>query len=190
MGINFVEKYENLSDIELASLSQGGDSDALAALLRRYTGLVRSRASVYFDGSVEKDELVQEGLFAIYSAVVNFNPEYASFSTFARLCVDRGIISTVRNFSRKRRIPQDRLVHLDDTLLISDGGNPEEILIASENAARIEKTVREHLSEKEHKVFLLFLQGYTRKEIASELSMSEKAVSNAVYRIKSKLKSL
>ena len=43
-----LEKYEQLSDDEVALLAQGGDGQALVYLLDKYKNFVRARARSYF----------------------------------------------------------------------------------------------------------------------------------------------
>ncbi len=190
MRINFVENYKKLSDNELALLSKSDNHDASVTLLRRYMSLIKARASSFYNGSIEMDDLVQEGIIALFFAIRNFNPEHASFSTFAQLCIDRGIISVIRSNMRKRHIPQDKLVSINDVDSLAEVSTPEDILIETEDMTALNNNIRSLLSRLEYKVFLLYLHNYNRCEISKLLSMSEKAVSNAIYRIRSKLKSL
>ena len=49
-------------DVRLVIKARNGDSVALDALIRRYTGFVRLKASSYFIAGGESDDLIQEGL--------------------------------------------------------------------------------------------------------------------------------
>jgi RNA polymerase sporulation-specific sigma factor len=190
LGINFVEMYENLSDNELAALSKQNDHDASVALLRRYMGLIKSRASYFYNGAIEMDDLVQEGIISLFLSVKNFSPEIASFSTFAHTCIDRGIISVIRSQALKKHIPKDKLVNIEDVNNLSTHASPEDIIIENEDVSTLEYNIKSVLSRLEYKVFLLYLHNYSRAETARQLDIPQKVVSNAIYRIKSKLKSL
>ena len=50
--------------------------------------------------------------------------------------------------------------------------------------------IKECLSKKEFEVLKFYLQGYSYKEIAEILKISEKSIDNSLTRIKSKLKTL
>ena len=190
MGINFVEKYENLSDNELASLSQANNHDASVVLLRRYMWLIKSRASAFYNGSVEMDDLLQEGIISFYLSIRNFDSSLSSFPTFARICVDRGIIAVIRSYARKKHIPSDKLVPIDEGIVLAEETNPEDIVIEAENVTALQNNIKLLLSKLEYKVFMLYLHNYSRREIAEHLQMSDKAIGNAIYRIKNKLKSI
>lgn len=190
MGINFVESYENLSDNDLVTLAQKGDGEAGVSLLRRYMPLIKSRASHFYNGCVEMEDFVQEGIIALYQGIKKYNLSLSSFPTFARICVDRALISVVRAQARKKQIPSDMLVALEENLSLSDEGNPENILIETEEVSALHKNIEGLLSKREYKTLLLYLHSYSIKEIAVLLNSSEKSVNNALYRIRNKLSCL
>ncbi len=51
-----------VEDLNLVLRSRNGDDSALDALMRRYTGFVRLKASSYFIAGGESEDLIQEGL--------------------------------------------------------------------------------------------------------------------------------
>ncbi len=190
MGISFVEKYEKMSDDELVRLSQDGDREAGVAILRRHMGLIKARASFFYNGTIEMEDLMQEGIIALYQCIKGYDFVSSSFSTFARICVDRALISEVRSQARKKRIPQDKLVSLDEVAPFAELKNPESILIENESVNALENDIKILLSKREYKVLMLYLHNYSIGEIASALSVSEKSVNNTLYRIRSKLSNL
>src|SRR5581483_2932954 len=50
-----------LEDLQLVLKARNGDGAALDALIRRYTGFVRLKASSYFLAGGDSDDLIQEG---------------------------------------------------------------------------------------------------------------------------------
>ncbi len=190
MGISFVEKYKKSSDDELAITAKNGDSEAGVVLLKRYTGLIKSRALAYYNGAVEMEDLMQEGIIALYQCIKSFNPDAASFSTFARLCVDRALISEARAISRKKRIPKDKLISLDDMEPTATSLSPEEMLIQTEDVSDLKNNLRTKLSKLEYKTLMLYLHNFSVAETAAALAVSEKSVNNALYRIRNKLSHL
>ena len=189
LGISFVEKYKNMSDDELVKLSRQEDSEAAVALLKRHMQLIKSRASYFYNGSIEMDDLVQEAIISFYLGLRNYNSELSAFTTFARTVVDRGIISVIRAAARKKQIPHDMLVSIEEDGF-KDDDSPEDILIRAESVNALKNNIKQRLSRQEYKVFLLYLHNYSVSEIACQLQISEKSVSNTVYRIKSKLKNI
>jgi RNA polymerase sporulation-specific sigma factor len=64
-----------LEDLRLVLRARNGDDVALDALVRRYTGFVRLKASSYFLAGGESDDLIQEGLIGLYKAVRVFRTD-------------------------------------------------------------------------------------------------------------------
>src|SRR5580765_8784528 len=86
-----------LEDLQLVLRARNGDSVALDALIRRYTGFVRLKASSYFIAGGESDDLIQEGLIGLYKAVRDFRTDKdTSFRSFAELCITRQIITAIK----------------------------------------------------------------------------------------------
>ena len=50
-------------------------ASALDALIRRYTGFVRLKASSYFLAGGDSEDLIQEGLIGLYKAVRDFRAD-------------------------------------------------------------------------------------------------------------------
>ena len=66
--------------------------------------------------------------------------------------------------------------------------NPESILIEKEDYKALTENIKLELSNMEYKVLHHFLDGKTYQEIAALMDTSEKAVGNALSRIRKKIK--
>src|SRR4051794_10689409 len=105
-----------LQDLQLVMRARNGDSSALDALIRRYTGFVRLKASSYFLAGGDGDDLVQEGLIGLYKAVRDFRPDKeTSFRSFAELCVTRQIITAIKTATRFKHAPLNTYVSFSHT---------------------------------------------------------------------------
>ena len=105
-----------LEDLQLAMRARNGDSSALDALIRRYTGFVRLKASSYFLAGGDSDDLIQEGLIGLYKAVRDFRPDKeTSFRSFAELCVTRQIITAIKTATRFKHSPLNTYVSFSQT---------------------------------------------------------------------------
>jgi RNA polymerase sporulation-specific sigma factor len=95
-----------LEDLQLVLKARNGDAQALDALMRRYTGFVRLKASSYFLAGGDSDDLLQEGLIGLYKAVRDFRADKeTSFRSFAELCVTRQIITAIKTATRYKHSP-------------------------------------------------------------------------------------
>lgn len=109
------------------------------------------------------------------------------FNTFANLCIDRCIITAVRKSLRKKQIPSDMLVPLDDVDVI-DNDDPERMIIEKESYDRLMASVEKKLTLFEFSVLTRYLSGDSYRHIAESLQCDIKAVDNAMVRIRRKLK--
>lgn len=198
------QAYEQMCDEEIVAASQSGDKDATAYILDKYKGLVRGKTRGLFLIGSESEDLIQEGMIGLFEAVQNYSPDRdASFYSFAGLCVTRQLYSAVKAASRKKHAPLNGYVSLDQESETADGGeglqnyleslkavSAEDLFIDRENTALTEKKIMEALSPLEKKVLGLYLNGVTYTEIAVILGINQKAVDNALQRIKNKTKKL
>ena len=105
-----------LEDLQLVMKARNGSQTALDALMRRYTGFVRLKASSYFLAGGESDDLIQEGLIGLYKAVRDFKPDMeTSFRSFAELCVTRQIITAIKTATRYKHQPLNQYISFSHT---------------------------------------------------------------------------
>ena len=194
--MNEKQQYNNLSDRELARLFLSGDEDAAVTLISRYLPLVRSRASAFASAGDSFEDLCQEGAIGLLAAMRGYDPEKSSFATFARLCIDRVLISAERLKTRRKNIPENSIIAIDgdeddnlnEKLSSGDVNDPEAIIIRREDYMRLMLKVANELTPLESKVLNLYVSGNSYGEIAKRLDISSKAVDNALQRIRRKLK--
>ncbi len=111
-----------LEDLQLVLKARNGDGVAMDALIRRYTGFVRLKASSYFLAGGDNDDLLQEGLVGLYKAVRDFRTDKeTSFRSFAELCVTRQIITAIKTATRFKHAPLNTYVSFSHTPAGQDG---------------------------------------------------------------------
>ena len=180
---------QNVTDEQLCSLSQSGDTDARDRLVVRYISLVGARAAVYANqsSSFECEDLGQEGFIGLVYAIDNYNPSFgASFRTFAALNIDRRITDAVRTALRKRQVPDNVKVALSNEQIASND-DPENTAILRDTLNRIFADIESRTSDLERKVLALSMNGYSYAEIAKRVGSSSKGVENALARVRRKL---
>ena len=130
-----------------------------------------------------------------------FNPDkFASFKSFAELCVTRQIITAIKTATRQKHIPLNTYISLskpiyeeesDRTLLDTVVGititDPESLVIGKEEVEKIESAINSVLSELELEVLNSYLDGKSYQEIACDLDREAKSIDNALQRVKRKL---
>lgn len=183
--------YDDMSNESLVVPARSNDA-AMALLLARMAPTVKYAVQrARRTGFSESEDLAQEGMLGLLAAIKTFDPQKgASFSTYAGACVGNRITTAVRKSLRSGEVPEEKLVSLDNinVFVTDDSSNPESIIIGKDEADRLIRILDERLSVFEREVLHLYLSGSNYSEISAALSVSEKAVDNALQRIRKKLK--
>lgn len=70
--------------------------------VREIQGYGKERGKELFLAGGDEEDLIQEGMIGLFKAVTSYQEEKnTSFSTFAYLCVQRQIYTTITAFNRK-----------------------------------------------------------------------------------------
>ncbi|MDR3278412.1 MAG: sigma-70 family RNA polymerase sigma factor [Oscillospiraceae bacterium] len=173
-------------------------SEAEERLIVEYGKLVRRCARSYFLAGGDSEDLIQEGMLGLLSAVRTFDPSRnAKFETYAEYCIRRRVISAVRSASRFKHSPLNNYVSLEspgfdetDTLNAYYLRDPEEFVIARERVGEITEMLYGSLSKFESAALALYLNGSSCEEMSVILGKTHKSVDNAVQRIRRKLTQL
>ena len=191
-----------LDDHYLVAQAKQGRPDAYDAIVRRYRGFVRLKASSYFLLGGESDDLIQEGLLGLYKAVRDYRTDReSSFRNFAELCITRQIITAVKTATRNKHTPLNQYVSfsqspaaagdsdstLDEVLPGPTAADPVNQVIAIEELESLVSCLSGVLSELESRVLSLYLDGYSYEVIAERLDCDTKTVDNALQRVKRKV---
>ncbi len=187
--------YTSESDESMWQLAASGDASAEEELVERHARLVRACARPYFLAGGDRDDLIQEGMLGLLSAVRRYDPtKGVPFVSFAEFCIRRRILDAVKSASRNKNIPLNSSVSLEspqfDEKLLPLALNlrdPEELIIAREQALEIRAKLGVCLSRMEKTILDLYLSGMSYSEMAEVVQKSTKSVDNAVQRIRKKL---
>ena len=189
-----------MEDEELVSLSQSGDRAAEEVLLARYKEKVRIRSGLYFMLGGDRNDIIQEGMIGLFSAIRSYSPDGgASFSTFAELCVNRRILNAIDGAGRRKHSPLNESVSLDvdpsqeggsgllDTLSANSDTDPEAKLMLSETVRLMLDDGSRLLSTMERNVLRLLIADCSKEEIAEKTGKPLKSVNNTITRIRAKI---
>ena len=192
-----------LADLQLVIRARNGDTGAMDALIRRYTGFVRLKASSYFLAGGDSDDLIQEGLIGLYKAVRDFRSDKeTSFRSFAELCITRQIITAIKTATRFKHAPLNTYVSFSQTPAgqESDGDctlgdalpgpsvdEPSVCVISTEELQSLVFCLGTGLSQLEADALRLYLEGSSYEEMAERLEVDTKTIDNALQRVKRKI---
>lgn len=182
--------------------ARNGDDHALDALMRRYTGFVRLKASSYFIAGGESEDLIQEGLIGLYKAVRDFRSDKeTTFRSFAELCITRQIITAIKTATRFKHAPLNTYVSFSQTPAGQDDSDvtvgdalagpgvddPAICVISTEELQSLVFALGSGLSRLESEALRLYLEGLSYEQMAEELGCDTKTVDNALQRVKRKV---
>lgn len=192
--------YSVLSDNEIIERINDKDDDAMDYMMKKYGSIVKKEIRTMYLIGAETEDLAQEGMIGLFKSIRDFEPDKgASFSTFATLCIRRQIQTAINTSNRKKHSPLNSYVSiyaehdeygsiLAEDLEAEDGtSNPEKMIIAREQKLAMDDRIQSELSSMEKKVLALYLEGLSYSDIAQHLGKTEKAVDNALQRIRGKL---
>ena len=190
--------YAVLSDTELQRFAAAGDREAEELLADRYFRLVRMCARPLVLAGGDSEDLIQEGMFGLLSAIRQYDPDAgSSFHTFAEHCIRMRLLSAVKSASRLKHLPLNDGMSLEQ---LSEDPNtqlsvtpevfrrsPEDLVLARESKEELYTLFVQCLSPLEVKVLDLYLEGLSYREIADELGKTSKSIDSTVQRIRRKL---
>lgn len=183
---------ESLNDEVLCCLAQKGDDEAMAELIKRIMPLAAAKAQLYSHPDLNRDDFIQEGMLGFLTAVNTYkNDRNASFKTYAGVCINNCIKSLLRKSISKKTIPHDIVSSIwENEEEIKDySTDPQEIMTKSEEINALKGLLDRRLSALEKSVLDCRLEGMSYEQISQRLSISEKSVDNAMFRIRKKLNS-
>ena len=193
-------EYTHMTDEKLIENIKQEDQNALNCLIERYNEVVSMKANKFFMVGAEREDMVQEGMIGLYKAVKSFNTEKQnSFKTFANMCIERQLITAVKNSNRQKHIPLNSSISLNaaayddnedmdklDVLDVKVLNDPSDIIADREYFQSIENKIKENLSDFELQVLYEYEKGKTYASIAEKLNAKIKSVDTAIQRIRKK----
>ena len=192
--------YKDFNDYELVEYVAEGNEEANNILIKKYEPLIIKIATKmlpYCKGNgFDINDLIQEGMIGLNHAIDKYiEMKDVTFYTYAKACIQRKIISVVISYNRQKHKILNESISLDDedNLLIkilSDGKNPEQILIDEEKADDLYDKIKSTLASNESEVFELLINGIKYKEIALILDKDVKSIDNTLQRIRNKVKKI
>ena len=83
------KEYSKLTDEELIRKYRDGDQAILNFICEKYKPLVLKNSKKYFLVGGENEDLIQEGMIGLFSAIGDYNiSSDVTFFHFAQMCID------------------------------------------------------------------------------------------------------
>ena len=184
---------KNSEILQLIFQVRNGNEQAFEILLERYMPLIDSAvARVTSDGiyATHEEDLKQEATVVFYNSILTYDiqQQEVEFGLYAKICVSNALVSQVRLLKKRKA---ERLSETsDDRLFACDSEDPSAKMLEQESLRTLYSVIRGNLSEFEYRVWQMYTSGRTAKEIGLIEGKDEKSVSNAIYRIRKKLRAV
>ncbi len=187
------EVFKN--DEDLVRKYHNGDNSGLIELFSRYVDVIDKKIASAKYSVADKDDVKQEALISLLNAVKTFDANKgASFHTYANICIDNAVKNSLTKASARKVRILSEAVSLDeigkDKTVFDEGDNPEKLYIDKEGYLSLLSKIDIHLSDFEKTVLFCYLDGNSYEQIANKLGSSQKAVDNALQRVRKKLKTV
>ncbi|MBQ8921919.1 MAG: sigma-70 family RNA polymerase sigma factor [Oscillospiraceae bacterium] len=191
-----VEMLSEMSDEDLVAVMHA-QPQAFSVLLERCRSMVVRMANSLAANSADAEDYAQEGLLGLLAAAnsyqQNFGDRAASFRTYAYRCVRNRMQNAYRKDHAQLRLTGSSLDDPDAALSeqLSDGADsPEQAFLNKERVSELYQALKDVLSKQEMDVLSEAACGYSYREIADRLQISEKSVDNAMQRARRKLRAV
>lgn len=185
---------KNSCDIKELILSvRNGDQEAFVTLLHKYKPLIESSVNRFSSDesfSLYHEDLKQEAAVVFYNSILAYDLDQTEveFGLFAKICIHNALVSQLRLL--KKRSAETLEIMPDDLFFAQDSDDPSVKVLEQERLKSLYAVIRKNLSDMEYSIWQLYVSGRSAAEMARLLGISEKSVSNAVYRIRKKLRAL
>lgn len=182
-----------MTDVELIKKAQAGDADAMEILLVKYKPLVAATSRRYYLGAGgDSDDLMQEGMIGLVKSIYEYR-EGKPFPAFASVCVANKIKDSLRGAASGKNAPLNAAVTLSEEdsdmklAYAETAPDPLTVYINSESRVSFYAEAEKLLSKRQFAVLALFAGGYSYREIADKLGLSDKQVDNSLSAAKRKI---
>lgn len=189
---------------DLIRLAQNGDEAAVEKLLYIYEPKIQkiARSALSYLIGYEFSDIIQEARISFWDAILGYDiNRKTNFEYFARCCIKKQLISRMKTASKCRNRPLNEGESLSNPLDVSDPDglteydmiqdetiNIENDIISQHEAKWLDENLKKRLTELEFNTYQRYNEGYTYREIATELKRTEKTIDNAIMRVRNKAK--
>lgn len=186
---------KNSEDLLYLDAIRAGNSSVENEFIRRKQKLVKAVVRSLFIYGGDMEDLIQEGMLGLLSAIRTFNPQKGfAFDTYAAKCIKHEALNAIEKAKKDVILNggqsiEDLFDDKDgfDVIKSGDNDNPEYIVIGKLNQSIFTDAINATLNEHEKFVLQYYLRGFSYAGIAEKLGKSVKSIDNSLQKIKAKL---
>ncbi len=198
-----MDYYKELNDYELLDLILENNEQAKELLIKKYMPIVKHLAIKYYKNNknqgLELDDLVQEGIYAIFKAINTYKiNKNIKFCTYVTACINRNIqTSCLKSKNKCYKILNEAFsyevcepnTNKEYSNVISDDSTEEPLNIMLNKNFYFElNKLKLDLDRELGEIFELRCNGFTYKEIAILLDIPVYRVARSIKQVKKEMK--
>lgn len=149
-------------------------------LITKHKGIIHKVSRMYFDKPEDQQDLFQEIILQLWKSFESFKGNSKFSSWMYRVALNTAIV-----FFKKEQRKPDKYTTVKNSYVVYENYNDEK----DEQLVYFYKAVKE-LNKIEKALILLFIEGFSGKEIAENLGISAVSVRVKINRTKNKLKEI
>ncbi len=186
-------KFRTKPTLELVRLAQTGVKEAVNFVVERYYPMVVKISGKYYSEWAEKEDLIQNGLVGVLKAIYYYKEGKSSFNSFVWKSVESEIKSFLTYLNRRKNkmltdsMKVDFYIDENEEDKVLDLGY-EPNTFSEYFAEEFMRECKKILDEEEYRVFEMYLQHFSYKDISKSIGKKVKYVDNTLQRVKRKIK--
>lgn len=191
--IDIIKRLNSIKDFN-QYLELLKEEDFVNQILKHYEFVIQIFMQKYNIPYYEQEDVLQEGRLAIYRALTTFEPEKGSkLESYISLCVERTIITYVRDKNRKKRRHDlynqslDTLSGLSLHEKVESHINVEEEVITTMYFREIIDEVNQELLPLEAKLYGKYVEGYSIQELSDLFQLPKKKIYMIIAKARKKI---
>jgi RNA polymerase sporulation-specific sigma factor len=169
-----------------------GSQESFSLLLERYRPLIEGLVARFSNEEISelnREDLRQEASLVFYHSILTYDIDQTEveFGLYAKICMTNGLVSRLRSLRPRADEPLNETLRNSSSSL-QDFEDPSIRILEQERVRALYSVIRKCLSDYEYRVWSLYMSGRSAAEIGRAVGRDEKSVSNAIYRIRKKLR--
>lgn len=198
--------YKDQNDYELLYLISENNEEANEIFYKKYRPIIEIKANKMYPAiknkGYELNDLIQEGMIGFSQALRDYKEQKnVTFYTFANLCINRQMLTFIRNINRQKHKILNDSISIDasydqtgnplmNSIVPLNSSNPEDDFVNLETSEELLSKIYKELTKKQIEVFDLRMQGFNQTEIANLLNTTRKSVESSLSRIRIKIRNI
>jgi RNA polymerase sigma-70 factor (ECF subfamily) len=169
-----------MDDKNLVQECLAGNTQAFESLIDKYQKKIFNIVYRMADNYDDAQDITQSVFIKVYEKLNRFNPKYKFFSWLYRITMNESL-----NYLNQKK----RLTELDTALLVNEK-TPEKEYDELELSEQIQNAIMEIELEGRVLILLKHLEGFSYRELAYILDLSEKKVKSRLFYARQELKNV